>query len=251
MSLTGKTYEFNDDISASYTSKSMVCLSDMQPQQFFTVGNTSYTVFYFTEQGGIEYWNSSSRSSGYVTACDNINGTLVWTDDAYKIITFTQDPTSPSEIDLSEFETWFLQNTHEYVPTQEYLVRTFVMPDGNSLTFRDFEANSGVSNFPQTGKDGILYLDTSTNFIYKWTGNSYARLIPNMTGATSSAAGTAGLVPYPSAGDEDKFLKGNGTWANAPVELPSVSSTDNGKLLQVVEGVWAAASIPNANGVSF
>lgn len=33
-----------------------------------------------------------------------------------------------------------------------------------------------------------------------------------MVGATSSVAGTGGLVPTPSAGDEDKVLKGDGTW---------------------------------------
>jgi len=36
--------------------------------------------------------------------------------------------------------------------------------------------------------------------------------IPTMTGATDQAAGTSGLVPAPAAGDEDKFLKGDGTW---------------------------------------
>ena len=33
------------------------------------------------------------------------------------------------------------------------------------------------------------------------------------TGATSSAAGTAGLVKAPAAGDQNKFLRGDGTWA--------------------------------------
>lgn len=33
-----------------------------------------------------------------------------------------------------------------------------------------------------------------------------------MTGATSSAAGTAGIVPAPASGDQDKVLKGDGTW---------------------------------------
>lgn len=32
--------------------------------------------------------------------------------------------------------------------------------------------------------------------------------------------------------------------------LPAVTSSDNGKFLRVVEGVWAAASIADANGVS-
>lgn len=37
--------------------------------------------------------------------------------------------------------------------------------------------------------------------------------VPTMTGATSAAAGTAGLAPAPSAGDEGKFLTGAGTYA--------------------------------------
>lgn len=35
----------------------------------------------------------------------------------------------------------------------------------------------------------------------------------DMTGATSSAAGTHGLVPAPAAGKQSQFLRGDGTWA--------------------------------------
>ena len=34
-------------------------------------------------------------------------------------------------------------------------------------------------------------------------------------------------------------------------EVPSVTTTDNGKFLRVVNGAWAAVEIPNANGLSF
>ena len=34
-----------------------------------------------------------------------------------------------------------------------------------------------------------------------------------ITGATSSAAGTSGLVPAPAAGDNGKYLRGDGVWA--------------------------------------
>ena len=34
----------------------------------------------------------------------------------------------------------------------------------------------------------------------------------DFSGATSSDDGAAGRVPAPQAGDEDKFLKGDGTW---------------------------------------
>lgn len=33
-----------------------------------------------------------------------------------------------------------------------------------------------------------------------------------MGGATSSSAGSPGLVPAPAAGDQDSYLKGDGTW---------------------------------------
>ena len=35
-----------------------------------------------------------------------------------------------------------------------------------------------------------------------------------MAGATGSAAGTAGVVPAPAAGDQNKFLRGDGTWVS-------------------------------------
>ena len=47
-----------------------------------------------------------------------------------------------------------------------------------------------------------------------------------MTGATDVDAGTAGVVPAPAAGDEGKFLAGDGTWQAAPrgAETPSFGS---------------------------
>ena len=35
----------------------------------------------------------------------------------------------------------------------------------------------------------------------------------DFTGATASTAGVHGLVPAPAAGDETKYLKGDGTWS--------------------------------------
>ena len=72
-----------------------------------------------------------------------------------------------------------------------------------------------------------------------------------MEGATTTANGTAGLVPAPAIADKDKVLKGDGTWATLPDELPAVTSSDNGKVLRVVSGQWAAAQLPSASGVSF
>lgn len=48
-------------------------------------------------------------------------------------------------------------------------------------------------------------------------------------------------LPAVTSADNGKILGvSNGVWAaiDAPVELPTVSSTDNGKVLGVVEGTW-------------
>ena len=77
--------------------------------------------------------------------------------------------------------------------------------------------------------------------------------VSNMTGAGANAGGTAGLVPAPAAGDQDKVLKGDGTWGTIqiPTVLPVVSSADDGKVLRVINGVWTADDVPDANGVDF
>lgn len=44
----------------------------------------------------------------------------------------------------------------------------------------------------------------------------------------------------------------NGQTGNVTISsLPAVTTADNGKFLRVVNGAWAAESIPNANGGSF
>ena len=45
----------------------------------------------------------------------------------------------------------------------------------------------------------------------------------NFTGATSSTAGAAGLVPAPAAGDEGKALHGDGTWKDTTAKLVEMS----------------------------
>lgn len=54
-------------------------------------------------------------------------------------------------------------------------------------------------------------------------------------------------------------VKVNGQWVGIPSikgekgdsDLPEVTSSDNGKILRVVNGEWSAVTLDNANGVSF
>ena len=59
----------------------------------------------------------------------------------------------------------------------------------------------------------------------------------------STLTGTAGQVLTKTADGQE--------WKDATKELPNVTTADNGKFLRVVNGVWAAEVIDNANGGSF
>lgn len=71
---------------------------------------------------------------------------------------------------------------------------------------------------------------------------------------TPKAPGTA------SAGSESAYARGDHVHPEPEsveadlveiAELPQVSSTDEGKFLRVVDGVWSAATVLDANGESF
>ena len=69
----------------------------------------------------------------------------------------------------------------------------------------------------------------------------------NMGGATSSAAGRAGLVPAPSAGASNRYLRSDGTWAvppdtNTTYTLSSFGITATANELNKLDGVTTTAT---------
>jgi len=64
----------------------------------------------------------------------------------------------------------------------------------------------------------------------------------NMVGATSSAAGTAGLVPQPAAGTEDSILRGDATFGRFPLPYTSYSGYNGGIPYGNFSNVAAGAS---------
>jgi len=59
------------------------------------------------------------------------------------------------------------------------------------------------------------------NSSYLITSGGVAAALHAMVGATSSTAGTSGLVPAPAAGDDGKFLRGDGTWEEVSYTISS------------------------------
>lgn len=67
----------------------------------------------------------------------------------------------------------------------------------------------------------FVYDGTKYEFIGDYNTNT---TYSNMTAATSSAAGKAGLVPAPAAGKQASFLRGDGTWATPSTSGITLSS---------------------------
>lgn len=113
---------------------------------------------------------------------------------------------------------------------------TVVNPSGTEMTQRSKLQFS----------TGFTATDDSTNDKTVVTVNA-------MSGASSVLGGTSGTVPAPSAGDEDKFFKGDGTWSATPYPsvmtgsstavagvsglVPAPSAGDNDKCL-MGDGTW-------------
>ena len=101
-------------------------------------------------------------------------------------------------------------------------------------------------------KDSGFTIATNVPANAKFTDTTYN----NMKGATASAAGSAGLVPAPAAGDQGtKYLRADGTWAtpsdttysNATTSTAGLmSASDKSKLDGVSSGATADSAITTA-----
>lgn len=102
------------------------------------------------------------------------------------------------------------------------------------------------------GADGATFTPSvSSAGVISWTND---KSLPNPDSV--NIKGPAG-VGVPSGGTSGQILKKHSAtdydteWSEDS-GLPSVSSpTDDGKVLRVVSGVWAAVELPSASGVSF
>ena len=98
----------------------------------------------------------------------------------------------------------------------------FCSSDNNFLPCLVGISASGYTACPIVG--GIPY--------YKDTNTTYA----NMKAATASAAGAAGLVPAPAAGNQTSFLRGDGTWVVPTNTTYGLASTTANGLLRQLNG---------------
>lgn len=90
-------------------------------------------------------------------------------------------------------------------------------------------------------KDSGFTIGTSVPSGAKFTDTTYAA----MKGATSSAAGTAGLVPAPAAGSQAKYLRADGTW-----QTPPDTNTTYGVVTASANGLMSTTMFNKLNGIA-
>jgi hypothetical protein len=97
------------------------------------------------------------------------------------------------------------------------------VPEGSNLYYTDARARAAISaTAPVTYNNSTGVIDINT-----------------FGAATSGAAGSKGAVPAPAAGEDDEFLRGDGTWA-VPVGGSAAISVED-------EGVELTASVASIN----
>lgn len=98
-----------------------------------------------------------------------------------------------------------------------------------------------TSIFPRGGASGQI-LRWSAAGTAAW-GAENDTTYSNMTGATASAAGAAGLVPAPAKGKQTSFLRGDGTWVVPTNTTYSAATTS-------ANGLMSAADKTKLDGIS-
>ena len=121
-----------------------------------------------------------------------------FTNDAGYITSYTEtDPTVPSWAKAASKPTYTAAEVNAIPTSAKGAVNGVAELDSNGLIptsqlpsyVDDVLEYSSMSSFPSTGETGKIYVDTSTNLTYRWSGSTYVEISPSLAlGTTSSTA---------------------------------------------------------------
>ena len=98
----------------------------------------------------------------------------------------------------------------------------------------------------------VTYDSTNKKLVYNKGGSTNTDIVTvaalksdigTMTGATASANGTMGLVPAPSSGKQNYFLRGDGTWAFLEGTTYTIATGDNNGQIKVTPSSGSAYNV--------
>lgn len=98
----------------------------------------------------------------------------------------------------------------------------------------------------------VTYDSTNKKLVYNKGGSTNTDIVTiatlksdigTMTGATASANGAIGLVPAPSSGKQNYFLRGDGTWAFLEGTTYTIATGDNNGQIKVTPSSGSAYNV--------
>lgn len=213
------------------TSELWVYISAAHVSYKFNILESSARAGMLTDSSSWKVCNSTTASASYPEDYDT---TIVSTDNSYassassatQVYSTTTNPASSTNYyitfhaNASSGNKSLLHNNGLYYNTLEGTTtavgRGYLLV-GNSIASGTAGNKVGYIGLfgTGTGYTRIAPGHNSTGIIELTLPSTAGTLALNttMTAATSSAAGKAGLVPAPSAGNQSSFLRGDGTWA--------------------------------------
>ena len=102
-------------------------------------------------------------------------------------------------------------------------------------------ASTYVKELTVNGRIITVKRGNNTTYTFRTQDTTYG----NMGGATTSAAGMAGLVPAPATGANNRYLRSDGTWA-----VPPDNNTTYPLASQSVNGLMSSADKRKLDGLS-
>ena len=192
--------------------------------------------------------NRYFRSDGTWTVPPNTNTTYTLTKSGS---TITLNGSDGSETSVTDSNTTYSLSSFGVTATATELNYMDGVTSNVQTQLNGKAASSHSHNTASTSAAGFLrQLNGSTSSYLRGDGTWATppnTTYSNMSGASTSAAGKAGLVPAPAAGAANRYLRSDGTWAvppdtNTTYTLSSFGITATAAELNKLDGVTATAT---------
>lgn len=199
----------------------------------FTVTNSAANPTLNVNSTGAKaiYYRGSAISAGYLAA--NRTYEFIYNGTQYELV---------GDIDTNTNTTYSAGTGLDLSGTTFSLENSGVSAGSYGPTANVSGTNGTTVNIPQITVDAKGRVTSVTNRVLtnRDTNTTYSA----MTGATTSAAGSSGLVPAPSSGSANRYLRSDGTWA-----VPPDTNTTYSAATTSSSGLMTAAMVSKLNGI--
>ena len=200
----------------------------------FTVTNSAANPTLNVNSTGAKaiYYRGSAISAGYLAA--NRTYEFIYNGTQYELV---------GDIDTNTNTTYSAGTGLDLSGTTFSLENSGVSAGSYGPSANVSGTNGTTVNIPQITVDAKGRVTSVVNRVLtnRDTNTTYSA----MKGATSSAAGGSGLVPAPSAGASNRYLRSDGTWA-----VPPDTNTTYGNASTTSSGLMSAADKAKLNGIA-